>query len=140
MAAASELTTTDHPVRPLPCRPASLRQVFNLQRLAVLTTALSRSPPSASLIYQAMQDRVHQPYRAHLIPALPKLLDSVTPTSHPGLLGICLSGAGPTILALATENEERIAEAIVGEFRREGIECRREFLRVTEEGAQVKEL
>ncbi|CAO1624795.1 unnamed protein product [Parajaminaea phylloscopi] len=114
--------------------------VFNLQRLAVLTTALSRSPPDSSLIYQAMQDRVHQPYRAHLIPALPRLLASVTPQSHPGLLGICLSGAGPTILALATHNHEAVAESIVSEFTKEGIECVTKFLQVTEEGATVTQL
>ena len=77
--------------------------VFNLQRLAVLTTSLARSPPDVHLIFQAMQDRVHQPYRQHLIPGLPRILASVTPMTHPGLLGICLSGAGPTILALATD-------------------------------------
>jgi len=42
-------------------------QIFNLQRLAVLTTALTRSPPDAELIYQAMQDKVHQPYRKPLV-------------------------------------------------------------------------
>lgn len=42
-------------------------QIFNLQRLAVLTTALTRSPPDAELIFQAMQDKVHQPYRKHLV-------------------------------------------------------------------------
>jgi homoserine kinase len=42
-------------------------QIFNLQRLAVLTTALTRSPPDAELIYQAMQDKVHQPYRKTLV-------------------------------------------------------------------------
>ena len=41
--------------------------VFNLQRLAVLTTALSRSPPDPDLIYEAMKDRVHQPYRKKLV-------------------------------------------------------------------------
>lgn len=113
--------------------------VFNLQRLAVLTTALSRSPPSPSLIFQAMQDRVHQPYRKHLIPALPGILASITPDTHPGVLGICLSGAGPTILALATDNEEAIAKRIVDEFSKEGISCRTEFLKVTEEGSTVTE-
>ena len=44
-----------------------LTQIFNLQRLAVLTTALTRSPPDPELIYLAMQDRVHQPYRKHLV-------------------------------------------------------------------------
>ena len=42
-------------------------QIFNLQRLAVLTTALTRSPPDAELIYEAMQDKVHQPYRKVLV-------------------------------------------------------------------------
>lgn len=42
-------------------------QIFNLQRLAVLTTALTRSPPDAQLIFEAMQDKLHQPYRAHLV-------------------------------------------------------------------------
>ncbi|CAI2174169.1 212_t:CDS:2 [Funneliformis geosporum] len=86
--------------------------VFNLQRLAVLTTALSQSPPDADLIFHAMQDKIHQPYRRHLIPGLPEILSSVKPTSHPGLLGICLSGAGPTILALAINNFDKISDTI----------------------------
>ena len=42
-------------------------QVFNLQRLAVLTTALASSPPDPELIYEAMKDRIHQPYRKTLV-------------------------------------------------------------------------
>lgn len=41
--------------------------MFNLQRLAVLTTALGASPPDPELIYEAMKDRVHQPYRKELV-------------------------------------------------------------------------
>lgn len=41
--------------------------MFNLQRLAVLTTALGQSPPDPDLIYEAMKDRVHQPYRKTLV-------------------------------------------------------------------------
>lgn len=105
----------------------------------MLTTALARSPPDAGLIFQAMQDRVHQPYRKHLIPGLPRILASVTPSTHAGLLGICLSGAGPTILALATDDERRIADTIVAEFKKDGIKCAAEFLHVTQDGAQVTE-
>jgi homoserine kinase len=47
------------------------RQVFNLQRLAVLTTALAQSPPDPELIYEAMKDRVHQPYRKTLVRTCP---------------------------------------------------------------------
>jgi len=111
--------------------------IFNLQRLAVLTTALTRSNPDPELIYAAMQDRVHQPYRKQLIPGLPEILSSVTPESHPGLLGICLSGAGPTILALATENFENIALEIVDRFKKEGMTCRWKVLDLAYNGATV---
>ena len=101
----------------------TVSQIFNLQRLALLTTVLSDSPPNPDLIYSAMQDKIHQPYRKSLIPALPTILSSITPSTHKGLLGICLSGAGPTILALATENFEAIAKAAMDKFANEGITC-----------------
>jgi homoserine kinase len=63
----------------------------------------------------------------------------VTPNSHPGLLGICLSGAGPTILALATENFDKIAKVIVNKFAEENISCRTEILEPAFDGATVKE-
>ncbi|KAJ8481478.1 hypothetical protein ONZ45_g15304 [Pleurotus djamor] len=61
--------------------------VFNLQRLAVLTTALGQSPPDPDLIYEAMKDRVHQPYRKALIPGLPEVTTSITPATHPRFVG-----------------------------------------------------
>ncbi|SGZ21581.1 BQ5605_C021g09384 [Microbotryum silenes-dioicae] len=79
--------------------------VFNLQRLAVLTASLSQSPLDANVIWEAMRDRVHQPQREGLIPGLSKILNHMTPATHPGLLGICLSGAGPTILALVSNEK-----------------------------------
>ncbi|KAI8367652.1 homoserine kinase [Radiomyces spectabilis] len=115
--------------------------IFNFQRLAVLTTALGRSPPDADLIYNAMQDKVHQPYRKTLIPGLPEILSTITPAKYDGLLGICLSGAGPTILALATHNFEAIAEAARAVFAEHGIKD--SFYRVLDvdtEGANEKEL
>jgi homoserine kinase len=87
--------------------------IYNMQRVALLTSALGQSPPNADMIYDGMQDKVHQPYRKGLIPGLTDILHSVTPKSHPGLLGICLSGAGPTILALATDNFEKIAQYLI---------------------------
>lgn len=111
--------------------------VFNLQRIALLPTALGRSPPDADQIYLAMQDKVHQPYRKELIPGLPEVLASVTPKSHPGLCGICLSGAGPTILALATENFDSIAKVILDMFAQKGIKCEWKLLEPAEDGTTV---
>jgi len=44
----------------------------------------------------AMRDRLHQPYRASFVPGLPEMLA----LEAPGLLGVALSGAGPSVLAL----------------------------------------
>jgi homoserine kinase len=54
----------------------------------------------------------------------------ITPQTHPGLLGICLSGAGPTILALATGGFEAIAEDARKIFKKEGIEVEWKVLEV----------
>jgi homoserine kinase len=84
-----------------------------------------------------MQDKVHQPYRKALIPGLPEILMSVTPKSHPGLCGICLSGAGPTILALATDNFDGIANVILEMFAQKDIKCAWKLLEPAEDGAVV---
>ncbi|CAK9781332.1 unnamed protein product [Cutaneotrichosporon oleaginosum] len=111
--------------------------IFNLQRLAVLTTALARSPPDPELIYEAMKDRLHQPYRVPLIPGLDKII-SLSPQSNPGLCGICLSGAGPTILALATENHEGIARDIERIFAEHNVECDFKVLEIDTKGSWVE--
>ena len=84
-----------------------------MQRIALLPVALGQSPPDPELIHLAMQDKVHQPYRQALIPGLTEIVNSMSPKSEPGFLGVCLSGAGPTILALATSNFEQIAVKII---------------------------
>ncbi|KAJ2781158.1 Trihydroxynaphthalene reductase [Coemansia interrupta] len=122
----------------LPPSYATKDVVFNLQRLAVLTTALGRETPDPWLIYRAMEDRVHQPYRMHLIPGLPEILATFNPDNTPGLLGICLSGAGPTILALAIDNFDEIAAKIRAVFDRQpdgGVQTVYKLLDIVSEGA-----
>lgn len=89
------------------------------------------------MIYSAMQDAIHQPYRKELIPGLTEILQSVKPKTHPGLLGICLSGAGPTILALATDNFDYIAGEIIKKFSEANVECQWSLLEPAQEGATV---
>lgn len=99
-------------------QPADLfSQTFNLQRIALLPVALGQSPPDPELIHLAMQDKIHQPYRQTLIPGLTEIVESMSPKTEPGFLGVCLSGAGPTILALATHNFETIANKVIAKLR-----------------------
>ncbi|KAE8359158.1 GHMP kinase [Aspergillus caelatus] len=111
--------------------------VFNLQRAALLPAALGTSPPDPDMIYLAMQDKVHQPYRKTLIPGLTEILQSMNPNTQPGLLGICLSGAGPTILALATDRFTEIADRIIANFASNNITCQWKLLEPAQDGATV---
>ncbi|KAK3637120.1 hypothetical protein LTR56_013852 [Elasticomyces elasticus] len=121
----------------LPTSYSKADVIYNLQRVALLTTALGQSPPNPELIYDGMQDKIHQPYRQTLIPGLTEILRSVTPESHPGLLGICLSGAGPTVLALATSNFDEIAAHLIKQFAVENIKSRWELLEPAYDGLTV---
>lgn len=76
--------------------------VFNLQRVALLLQAVQSG--KHSLLREALHDRVHQPYRQKLVPALEEILA----IDHPDLLGVCLSGAGPSIVGLVERNFEYI--------------------------------
>ncbi|ODV81653.1 homoserine kinase [Suhomyces tanzawaensis NRRL Y-17324] len=112
--------------------------VYNLQRIAVLTTALTHETPNNRLIYEAMKDKIHQPYRSTLIPGLVEVLSSITPDTHPGLCGICLSGAGPTILCLATEGFEEIASSVMKLLAGAGVESSWKLLTLAYDGATVE--
>lgn len=113
--------------------------IFNLQRLAVLTSAVGDLKPAPEVIYNSMQDSLHQPYRKVLIPGLTEILSSFTPQTHDGLLGICLSGAGPTILCLATKNFDAIATDIIAQFKSHNVACEWKLLEVASEGAVVEQ-
>ncbi len=80
--------------------------VHNLQRAVVLTSQLFSG--AADLHRAFFDDRWHQPFRAHLMPGLGEALA----LRHPDLLGICLSGAGPSILAFTRGDSAVIAGLI----------------------------
>ena len=84
--------------------------VFNLQRLALLLQALQSS--NFALLREALRDRLHQPFRRRLVPGLEQALS----LEHVDLLGVCLSGAGPSIVALAERNLEAIEQLLERTF------------------------
>jgi homoserine kinase len=80
--------------------------VSNIQSAALLGLAFAQG--RGDLLRVAMQDRIHQPYRGPLCPLLPRLLPLA---GQSGILGVALSGAGPSVL-LIVENEGSVDGAI----------------------------
>ena len=69
--------------------------VANVQAAALLGLAFAQG--REDLVRPAMQDRLHQPYRGEICPLLPRLL----PLAGLGeILGVALSGAGPSVLLI----------------------------------------
>ncbi len=93
--------------RLLPERYSRADAVANSGRVALLVAALAAGDLDALGV--AMRDCFHEPYRAQLFPQLPDLLATARAA---GAHGACLSGGGPTILALATDHAEAVAEAL----------------------------
>src|SRR5690242_1916559 len=81
--------------------------VHNLQRSAVFIAALAQQ--RYDLFWEAMRDRLHQPKRESLVPGL---AEALALPKMAGLLGVALSGAGPSIVALVDANEKQIGNKI----------------------------
>jgi homoserine kinase len=104
--------------------------VHNLQRTALFTAALAQQ--RYDLFWEAMRDRLHQPYRESLVPGL---AEALALPRMPGLLGIALSGAGPSIVALVENNEDEIGARIAKCFAARNTESTTRTLDVDNEGA-----
>jgi homoserine kinase len=108
----------------LPEKYSRADAVFNVQRIALLTAAFAEG--NGELLHVAMQDKLHQPYRAEAAPLLP-LLQPLAGKS--GILGVALSGAGPSVLlvlsreAILEDVQNLIAEATRSISGKEMLTC-----------------
>lgn len=93
-----ELATADAR-RVLPASYKRSDAIFNAGHLALLTQGLASG--NAEWLTQALCDRIHQPYRKTLIPHYD---DIHAAALNAGALGLVISGAGPTLLALVNKN------------------------------------
>ena len=89
------------------------------------------------LFNAAMQDVLHQPYRRPLVPGMKRVIDAAVKA---GALGAALSGAGPSILALARRSPRTavIGRAMQKSFFAVGVESRYQVLEIDRHGASAK--
>jgi homoserine kinase len=90
--------------------------VYNLGRVALLMLALTEGRPD--YLGLATQDKLHQPQRQALFPAMEGIFKSAL---EAGAWGAFLSGAGSTIAALVTKKAQDIGEAMSLTARKAGI-------------------
>jgi homoserine kinase len=119
----------------LPRTITRLDAVHNLQRTALFTAAIAQQ--RYDLVWEAMRDRLHQPHRESLVPGL---AEALALQRMPGLLGIALSGAGPSIVALVDDNEDEIGARIGSCFKARNIESTTRILDVDNEGCRVMDV
>ena len=93
---------------------------FNIQRAALLIAALATGDPAA--FPAALDDRLHQPFRAPLVPGLSEILR----LRAPGLLGCALSGAGPSVLIFHERGYSHVVDLVRQVFAING--CRTEVV------------
>ncbi|HKC60944.1 MAG TPA: homoserine kinase [Myxococcales bacterium] len=107
--------------------------VHNLGRAALLVAALQAG--RLDLLAEAMDDRLHQPARATLLPWLPPLIAAAR---EAGAAGAALSGAGTTVLALCDPGcAHDVASAMREAAQRRGVTGRPEVVDVGVPGARV---
>lgn len=109
--------------------------VFNIGHSSMLVAALLSG--RLDMIRHAMKDALHQPYRAALIPGMGTILREAA--DH-GALGVALSGAGPTLIALVeadSPQREKLRRFLLDTLRREGIGAETLWLKPDRQGAQV---
>lgn len=116
----------------LPTEVSLKDAVYNLNRTALLVAALAQG--RVDLLSVATQDRLHQPYRASLVPGLRSVFQAALDA---GAKGVALSGAGPSVLAFVDRDTEPVVLAMEGAFQWAGSDARSVVVDLAAEGVLV---
>jgi len=104
--------------------------VYNMGHALLLLAGLVEG--QATTVRVGMRDRLHQEQRMKSIPGATEALEAAL---EAGADGACLSGSGPTILALAKDAFDRISRAMEEGFGEAGVEAEATVVDLEEEGA-----
>lgn len=139
VVAIPEATVSTRAARDILPESYSLKDtIFNLQRVALLVHAVHSD--RGDLLRDATQDRIHQPYRAALVPGLDALLQrqKLGGELQDHLLSISISGSGSAVLAIATDRYEEIGRWMISMLGEAGTTARYLILDLDIEGARLE--
>jgi homoserine kinase len=101
-----EFLATDKARAILPASVPISDAIFNASRAALLVEALARRP---ELLFDATEDRLHQGYRADIMPASTEIMGALRAEGFAAVI----SGAGPTVLVLTDAAKVRALDGLV---------------------------
>jgi homoserine kinase len=136
LAIPEEALSTEQARRVLPSQYSRADAVTNVQNSMLLLAAFIQG--RRDLLAPALEDRMHQPYRAALCPLLPVLQKLAGKGS--GFLGAVLSGAGPSVLIFldGRMRTERAAAEVGKLLRAEGLKAELIATKITKRGARER--
>jgi homoserine kinase len=118
LAVPSQSLSTEEARRVLPAEYSRADAVTNIQNSMLLLAAFTQG--RHDLLPAALEDRMHQPYRARLCPLLPCLQEL---RGRDGIVGAVLSGAGPSVLMFLDPNAvvPKIRKAVAVHLAKNGL-------------------
>ena len=120
LAIPEQALSTEEARQVLPAHYLRADVVANIQNSMLLLTAFMQG--RADLLGAAVRDRIHQPYRAALCPLLPCLQEL---NRKRGILGVALSGAGPSVIVFldALTSAHNTRKLIATHITRSGLQA-----------------
>jgi homoserine kinase len=108
--------------------------VSNIQNSMLLLAALFQG--DRQLLSSALNDRIHQPYRAPLCPLLPAMQDF---PKKKGVLGEVLSGAGPTVLMFLDADipAEKTVARVANHLKQKGMKAELVLTSIARKGGEA---
>jgi len=136
LAIPHQALSTEEARRVLPSQYSRADVVTNIQNSMLLLAAFTQG--RHDLLSFALEDRIHQPYRAPLCPLLPSLQQLV---GKPGVLGVALSGAGPSVLIFLDPHTSapKTQKNIAAHLRQSGLPAELLLTSITLRGARPSE-
>ena len=108
--------------------------IHNISRAVIVTEAFRVG--DMDMLGEAMEDKLHQPYRIPLIPGAQHAMNAM---KLAGASAVALSGAGPSLIAFSSKADTAIGESAKRAFAQAGLNSRVYQLKISRRGAEVKE-